>query len=333
MTDLPNMPIGSVPDSVPSGFDELDQSHQSHQSQLETPAEPYFVPMGNPVGFVPRRVVSLVPSMTESLFDLAVGDRLVGITDYCTRPADQVARLPRIGGTKNPDLARIIALAPDLVIANQEENRQADVEALQAAGIFVWITYPHTVREALNLLWTIMDVFEEPRMVPRVRQIEISCEWTLSAVEEKPPLRAFVPVWRDPWMTFNQETYIHDLLRVCGVANIFAERQRQYPLAADLGEAEPLESDDPRVMGRDTRYPRVTLEEVIALQPDLILLPDEPYAFTHADAVELAKLDVPAARNGQIKVVDGSLLTWHGTRIAYALNELPPLLGTIAPNG
>ncbi len=289
----------------------------------------YRYQMEKPVDYVPQRVVSLVPSVTESLFDLNIGSRVVGVTDYCTRPAELVRKLPKVGGTKNPDIQTILALRPDLVIMNQEENRESDSEALIAAGIPTWVTHPNTVREALDLLWAIMDVFEEPSMVPRVRLIEITYEWTLGVTRELPAKRAFVPIWRDPWMTFNHETYIHDLLRVVGVENIFANRTRRYPLKADLGQAEPLPEDDPRVAGRDTRYPRISLDEVVEAQPELVLLPDEPYAFAQSDANGLATLDIPAAKNGQIMLVDGSLLTWHGTRIAYALRDLPPLLGTV----
>ncbi len=293
----------------------------------------YRYQMEKPVDYVPQRVVSLVPSITESLFDLNIGSRVVGVTDYCTRPAEFVRRLPKVGGTKNPGIQTILALHPDLVIMNQEENRKADAEALAAVGVPTWITHPNTVREALDLLWAIMDVFEEPSMVPRVRLIEVTYEWTLGVTRELPPKRAFVPIWRDPWMTFNRETYIHDLLRVVGVDNVFADRTRLFPLKADLGEAEPLAADDPRVAGRDDRYPRISLDEVIAAQPELVLLPDEPYVFAQSDVKELSGLDIPAAKNNQILLVDGSLLTWHGTRIAYALRDLPPLLGTLPPQG
>ncbi len=294
--------------------------------------ENYVYQMEKPVDYVPQRVVSLVPSVTESLFDLNLGSRLVGITDYCTRPPEGVRRLPRVGGTKNPDIERIIALRPDLVIMNQEENRKADADALQAVGIAIWVTHPRTVREALDLLWTMMDLFEEPTMVPRVRLIEVTYEWTLGVTAEQPPKRVFAPIWRDPWMTFNEDTYIHDLLRVCGATNVFAERERRHPLGADLGTADPLLPDDPRMKDRDVRYPRITLDEVVEAQPEIVLLPDEPFAFTQNDATEFAQLDIPAAKNNQIHLVDGSLLTWHGTRIAYALRDLPPLLGTVRPD-
>jgi ABC-type Fe3+-hydroxamate transport system substrate-binding protein len=133
-------------------------------------------------------------------------------------------------------------------------------------------------------------------------------------------------------MTVNRDTYMHDLLHTIGVENVFADRERRYPLAADLGTAEPIPADDPRVRERDVRYPRVSLDEIVAMQPEVVLLPDEPYVFTQADADEIARLDIPAAKNGQIYLVEGSLLTWHGTRIAYALRDLPPLLGTVPTN-
>ncbi len=291
----------------------------------------YTYRMEKPVDYVPQRVVSLVPSVTESLFDLNIGSRVIGVTDFCTRPAEAVRRLPRLGGTKNPNVEAIIALRPDLVIMNREENRKVDAEALQAAGVPIWVTHPNTVREALDLLWTIMDLFEEPSMVPRVRLIEVTYEWTRGVTSEQTPRRVFAPIWRDPWMTFNRDTYIHDLLTTCGALNVFADRERRYPLDADLGKGEPLSETDTRLDNLDVRYPRITLDEVVAAQPEIVLLPDEPYAFAQADADEMARLDIPAAKNGEIHLVDGSLLTWHGTRIAYALRDLPPLLGTVRP--
>lgn len=285
----------------------------------------YSSQLDAPVDRPPQRVVSLVPSMTESLFDLMLGNRLIAITDYCVHPAAGVAQLPRIGGTKNPDVARIIGLKPDLVIANQEENRKADVEALRAAHIPVWVTYPRTVADAFNLLWNIMHVFDEPAMVPRVRLIEQTMDWVWRISEkrvEDAVCRVFAPIWYDPLMTFNGDTYASDLLRVCGAVNVFAERERRYPLSADVGVGEArLDASE-----RDVRYPRVTINEVLAAQPDVVLLPSEPFAFTEAHIALFAQLDIPAAHKRRITLIDGSLLTWHGTRIAYALNSLPDVL-------
>ncbi|MBC8170813.1 MAG: ABC transporter substrate-binding protein [Anaerolineae bacterium] len=284
--------------------------------------------MDFPVSAPPRTVISLVPSLTESLFDLNLGDRVAAVTDYCVHPQVKVTHLPKIGGTKNPDIEQIIQLKPDLVLANQEENRREDVEALQAAGIPVWVTFPKTVKEVFNILWNLMYMFDETSMVPRIRLIEYTYDWVngISRANEEHLPKVFVPIWLDPLMTFNQDTYIHDLLWVCGGVNVFADRERHYPLQADLGGREAYPADDDRIAGRDTRYPRVTMDEVVAAQPDIILLPSEPFEFTEHHLPIFAALDVPAARNQRIHRVDGSLLTWHGTRIAYAFDTLPALL-------
>jgi ABC-type Fe3+-hydroxamate transport system substrate-binding protein len=276
----------------------------------------------------PQRVVSLVPSVTESLFDLNLGDRLVAVTDYCVHPADGVARLPHIGGTKNPNVEQIIALRPDLVIANQEENRKQDVEALRAAGITVWVTFPKTVADAFTLLWDMMNLFDEQSMVPRVRLMEYTYDWLngISLANEDHLTTVFAPIWFEPWMTFNADTFAHDVLRVCGGRNVFGERDRQYPLKADLGEGEAYPADDPRIEGRDTRYPRVTLDEIVQQQPEVVLLPSEPFPFDESHVELFQSLDIPAAHHSRIHLVDGSLLTWHGTRLAYAFDTLPALL-------
>jgi ABC-type Fe3+-hydroxamate transport system substrate-binding protein len=288
----------------------------------------YTYSLESPVDKAPATVLSLVPSITESLFDLNLGNRLLGRTDYCIYPADKVGAVPSIGGTKNPDIQRIIQLNPGLVFANYEENRKEDVEALRAAGIPVWVSFPKTLAETFNLLWNIMYLFDESLMVPRIRLIEQIYDRLRNMAEanEDNLPTVFAPIWLDPLMTFNKETYIHDLLFVCGAKNVFAERQRRFPLEADLGQAEPYAADDPRIEGRDTRYPRVSLAEMEAAKPDIILLPSEPFAFNESHIPIFKALDVPAAKHNRIHLVDGSWLTWHGTRMAYALNGLPALL-------
>ncbi len=277
----------------------------------------------------PRRIVSLVPSVTESLFELGAGDRVVGITDYCVHPAEQLAGLPRLGGTKNPDSQRVADLQPDLVIANQEENTREAVEALETLGLKVWVTFPRSVREAVDLLWALVRLLDLTQAAPRLEMLERTLEWALGAAASGSPVRVFCPIWRDGgqtpawWMTANRETYLHDILAVCGGANVFADRHRQYPLAADLGQAPPALQ-----LKGDTRYPRVTAEEVIAQDPEVILLPSEPYAFGKADR-ELALAlfsETQAGKTDRVRLCDGSLLTWHGTRLARALAEVPALL-------
>ncbi|MDI6693855.1 MAG: helical backbone metal receptor [Anaerolineales bacterium] len=278
----------------------------------------------------PQRVVSLVPSLTESLFDLGVGEALVGVTDYCIHPAEKLAHLPRLGGTKNPRVAEIIALQPDLVLANWEENTRRTVEELEAAGAPVWVTLPLTVRETLEMLHTLAALFRSTTADLRVQMLDLTLDWAISAAQGSRGMRYFCPIWQDTtqsgqlwWMTFNQQTYCHDLLEISGGVNVFAERQRRYPLAADLGLAPAQPAP-----GRDLRYPRVTLDEILSAQPEVILLPDEPYPFTQQDVEQMARLfdATPAARENRIHLVEGSLITWAGTRLARALRELPTLL-------
>lgn len=278
----------------------------------------------------PRRVVSLVPSMTESLFDLGAGDAVVGITEFCRPPEGEQARLTIVGGTKSVDVQAVLGLEPDLVLANQEENTREVVEALEAGGLPVWVTFPRSVEEAIQVLWAVVRVFRLTQAQAKVQTLELTMAWTARAAAAETPISIFVPIWEGEgeapsrwWMTVNRGTYVHDLLAICGAVNVFADRDRRYPLAADLGGA-PAEAQGER----DTRYPRVSPREVVERAPELILLPSEPYAFDDSDVLRMAEAlrGCPAADRGQIRTVDGSLLTWHGTRLGRALAELPELI-------
>lgn len=247
----------------------------------------------------PRRVVSLVPSLTESLFDLDLGARLIAVTDACVHPAGALDGLARVGAPDAPDCDQIIALAPDLVFVSDEVNPPSVADELLAAGLTVWQTGPRSVFEALNLLWDIMNAFDHPVMVPRVQAIERAYDATLAASRATPPVTVFAPLSRDPWRCPARASFTHDLLRVCGGESLFPE-------------GEPVTPDD-----------------LVAAQPDVILLPEgEGDPFGVDDANQLAALDIPAARRGHIHLIDGTLLTWPGTRIAYALRDLPALLAS-----
>jgi hypothetical protein len=181
----------------------------------------------------PRRVVSLVPSLTESLFDLGLGSALVGITDYCIHPAEALVGLQRVGGTKNPRLADIQALQPDLVLANWEENTRPVVEALREAGVPVWVTFPKSVREALDDLWEVVEVFRNNTAGVRLRTLELTLDWALSSLADRQPLRTFCPVWYERsasgvewWMTFDNRTYSHDVLEILGWRILIDRRRR-----------------------------------------------------------------------------------------------------------
>jgi iron complex transport system substrate-binding protein len=283
----------------------------------------------------PERVVSLVPSMTGSLFDLRLGGSLVGVTDYCLPPATDADRLTRVGGTRSPDIAKVVALQPDLVMANQEENSRQSVEQLEAEGVPVWVTFPRSVDRALEILWVLTNLFRRPQSGDIIRSLEATLLWTERAAEELVRQRVFCPIWQDVhpnlgiwWMTFNRDTYAHDLLWRLGADNVFAERERRYPLMADLGAADAESAGD-----RDTRYPRVLLREVIQAQPEIILLPSEPFPFSdeHVEGIRTALASTPAVENNRIHLVDGRTVTWHGTFLAQALRDLPEVL--MQPSG
>jgi ABC-type Fe3+-hydroxamate transport system substrate-binding protein len=249
----------------------------------------------------PRRIVSLVPSLTEALFALELGDRVVGVTEWCCHPEEGVRSLPRVGGTKDVDVEAVKALAPDLVIANREENTQRAVRGLRESGLAVWVTYPKSVREGVALLHELAALGAPPQAAARVVG---PAEEALRAAEEARPARrprVFCPIWHDPWMAVGGDTYAGDLLALCGGANVFAERG-------------------------DRRYPRVSPAEIQAAQPEVVLLPDEPYRFGPAEMAELVRFDLPAARSGRIHLVDGTLVSWYGPRIPLAIECVRTLL-------
>lgn len=239
----------------------------------------------------PRRIVSLVPSLTEWMFAIDAGDSVVGVTDYCVHPAGGVARLPKLRGTKNPDRAAIVALQPDLVIANREENRERDVLALEQAGIAVYVTDPRSVSGAIHTLDQLAQIVGRPHAAEPLLADMRATHMRLVAAHPQPSTRVLVPIWRDPWMAIGGDTYADDLLRVCGAVNV----------AADL----------------DGRYPRFEREQIAQLAPGLILLPSEPYRFSNAD--------LPALRPYTacpIELIDGELLTWYGPRLSIALQTI-----------
>ncbi|GHE88719.1 ABC transporter substrate-binding protein [Streptomyces longispororuber] len=233
------------------------------------------------------RVVSLVPSLTEAVAETVPG-ALVGATDWCSHPVGlDVLGVTRIGGTKNPSVSAIEALVPDLVIANEEENRPADVAALRAAGLEVLVTEVRGLDQAFRELSRVLTACGgpgRPRWLERAEEV-----W-----RDLPPpgrrRRAAVPVWRKPWMVLGRDTFAGDLLRRLGVDNAYATHAE--------------------------RYPRVPLEELRAADLDLVVLPDEPYRFTAEDGPE-AFPGLPAA------LVSGRHLTWYGPSLA----EAPRVLG------
>lgn len=244
----------------------------------------------------PQRLVCLVPSITELLFTLGAGKRLVARTRYCEEPAGRVEAIETVGGTKNPDCARIVALAPDLVIVNREENRREDARRLQAAGLRLLVTHPRTVGEAAAM---IAEVGDAVGGAAPARRLAETCRTLLARAGKQGsggPTRVFCPIWRRPWMTFGACTYVADVLRQAGMASVY---------------------DD--ATGPD--FFEVDLADVRARRPDLVLLPDEPYAFRAEHAAELRGAGLQAL-GARYELVDGKDLTWYGPRIPRALQRL-----------
>ena len=246
--------------------------------------------LGYPVGLTrpARRVVSLVPSLTESVAVTRAG-ALVGATTWCTHPAG--LDVTRVRGTKNPDLAAIRALEPDLVLANQEENRRVDVERLRAAGIPVWVTVIRDLDEAVASLRRMFGLalgWPEPSWLTQAERA-----WAEPV--PGPRVRAAIPVWRDPWMVVGSGTFTGDLAARLGLDNVYADHPG--------------------------RYPHVELSDLAARRPDLIVLPDEPYPFSATDGPEM----FPHRR---IALVAGRDLTWYGPSLVTAR---PALLSQLRP--
>jgi len=243
------------------------------------------------------RLVSLCPSITESLVALGLGEDLVGVTRWCVRPREAVSRVPKVGGTKNPALAAIRAAAPDLVFANAEENRKEDVEPL-AREFRVDVSHPRTVAEIPALLrhFGALTGKEE-----KAREISSRVEEALELSEEtaarddaagggRPPRFRYVYlIWKEPWMTVGPRTYVADLLRRVGGA---------------LSLEEPPGAD-----ARD--YPVRSEDEIVSSRPDVLILPDEPYRFGEKDAA-FWRERLPASC--QVVLVSGDDFCWHGVR-------------------
>jgi ABC-type Fe3+-hydroxamate transport system substrate-binding protein len=277
----------------------------------------------------PARVVSLVPSDTFSVACLGAASRLVGRTEYCVEPAS-IQALPSLGGTKNPRLAQILDLRPDVVLANQEENTRGDIEALEQAGVPVYVSFPKDVEGGfahLAQLAALLGVAQDETASALLLAAQTTRETAQRARAARAPLRVFCPIWMDPLMTIHADTFLSDALDLAGGYNVFSDRPRRYPLAADLGRAMPL--PPALVAGRDTRYPRVTLAEVEARAPEVVLLPDEPHPFSPQDAEVFRALDIPAAKRGAIVFCPGKDLCWAGAQSIEGIPRLAALLDSL----
>lgn len=249
------------------------------------------------------RIVSLCPSLSELVFDLGLVP--TAITTWCCHPADRVGAIEKVGGTKDPDVPRIIELAPDLVLLNEEENRLEDADALRAAGIAIHSSYPKTVPDTAEMVRSIAHAAQRPDEGERLaRLIEERAEVAEEAAQGHPPVRYAYVIWRKPWMVAGADTFVAGQLAVAGGINVFQ------------GGSSPSE-----------RYPAIAAEDLGRAQPDLVLLPDEPFRFQQRHLSELAELS--GLSPDCFLLADGDRLSWHGSRTPSGIDYAAELLDCV----
>jgi ABC-type Fe3+-hydroxamate transport system substrate-binding protein len=233
------------------------------------------------------RIVSLCPSLTELVFDLGAGADLVGRTKFCVHPDRLVQQVEKVGGTKNPKIARILELRPDLVLMNEEENRIEDANELRSAGITVHSSLPRNAADTAAMVRSIgAAIQKEERGQESAQDIEQRAARVTDAAKGQRPVSYAYLIWREPWMSISDDTFVAALLSLPGGRNVFA--------------------------GASERYPAITLDELRLARPEVVFLSSEPFPFAERHAAELsANTGIPQNR---IALVDGELLSWHGSR-------------------
>ncbi|MCR9131178.1 MAG: helical backbone metal receptor [bacterium] len=234
-----------------------------------------------------KRIVSLVPSLTELLVDLGVSDSLKGRTRFCIHPKDEIESIEIIGGTKNPNIDKIRALKPDLVIANKEENIKSDVEAIQEFSE-VLVTDISTIEDALFAIHFIAEKLDRMKEAESLIRNILS---ELDSISESKPINTAYFIWKDPWMSVGNDTYIHDVMETFGLAN---------------------------VLGDQSRYPSITINQLKEADPELILLSSEPFPFKEKHITELREY-LP---DSKIQLIDGEWFSWYGSRMLPSFKNL-----------
>ncbi len=235
----------------------------------------------------PRRIVSLVPSTTETLHDLGLGASVVGRTRFCVRPVGDVDRIAVVGGTKAVRMAELAALEPSLILANEEENKPTMWPELEAVAP-LYVAFPRTVAGALDDLTNVATLTGTAERGAEIRA-EIEATRARHARRAASWSYAYM-IWRDPWMTVDDDTFIASMLAEYGGKNVFG--------------------------GRAERYPSVTLDDLTEASPDVVFFSSEPYDFEPAHAADLGPLA------DRMRMIDGEAVSWHGTRMLRAFEQL-----------
>ncbi|MFN8144269.1 MAG: helical backbone metal receptor [Bacteroidia bacterium] len=243
---------------------------------------------------VPIRIVSLVPSQTELLFDLGLQERVVGITKFCIHPEQWYRSKQRIGGTKQLDIQKIRELNPDLIIGNKEENEMEQIQLLMK-DYPVWMSDIADLNDAINMIKSIGDLVQKNEMAENIiSQISRNFELLLGKITKNQTRVAYL-IWKKPWMAAGNKTFIHSMLKFCGFENVFQNK---------------------------ARYPETNPEELNEMKPEVVLLSSEPYPFNENDANEL----LDSIQESKILVVDGEAFSWYGSRLIHSPEYFRKLL-------
>lgn len=245
----------------------------------------------------PGRIVSLVPSQTELLFDLGLDEEVIGITKFCIHPNHWFRSKTRIGGTKNINIEKVKALRPHLIIANKEENVQSQVEEL-AKHFPVWTSDIQNLDDALEMIEQLGALTGKSEKANNIKQT-INKSFQELSKEIKSLTRVAYLIWKDPYMTVGGDTFIHDLLQRAGFKNVFEDKNR---------------------------YPTITIDDLVNSNCDLLLLSSEPYPFAQKHIEELTT-QIPGIK---ILLVDGELFSWYGSRLQHSAAYFKSLHQTIA---
>jgi ABC-type Fe3+-hydroxamate transport system substrate-binding protein len=249
----------------------------------------------------PKRIISLVPSQTELLYHLGLRDEVVGITKFCVHPEEWFRSKTRVGGTKKYDFNKIKALDPDLIIGNKEENEKEQIEELMK-DYNVWMSDIFDLKDAYDMitrLGTIVGKREDAvnlKLGIESRFNQFEAQYSTSEIQHQ---RAAYFIWKDPYMVAGHDTFINEMLKICGLENVFTDK--------------------------DSRYPEVSNNELIAAAPGIILLSSEPYPFKEKHIEEIKKI-LPSAK---IIIVDGEIFSWYGSRLLKAPDYFKELVAGI----
>ena len=243
--------------------------------------------------FPPKRIVSTVPSQTELLYDLGLSDEVVGITKFCIHPEEWFKTKERIGGTKKLNLEKIKSLNPDLIIANKEENTREEIEAL--AKMFpVWISDIVDLQDALAMIRLVGEIVNKKENADSIANEILKSFKTIKPIKKKLSLAYFI--WREPWMLAGENTFINSILRDIGFDNIASKMKG--------------------------RYPEITAQQLKETNPEYIFLSSEPYPFCEKHYTELMEI----CPNSKIKLVDGEMFSWYGSRLLYSADYIRNIL-------